>query len=141
MWGSEGHTCAAARREYAREYRARRLRGEGRPIEHGTSNGYLLGCRDECPGGADGMTCSEARARLRRTTARAAGIPERETLIDATPAVEIVRDLRSRGHSLRGIARLTGAERTTILALADAAPSRMITRETHRKIISARPSP
>ena len=38
------------------------VRRHGGPLVHGTTNGYRRGCREDCPGGPDGMTCRQASA-------------------------------------------------------------------------------
>lgn len=117
----QGHvTCAEARRRYATDYRARRTAGFGVAIPHGTSRGYLTGCRDRerCPGYDAGMTCPDARNRHKLAVARAAGTPPRQDSVDATVATQRVRSWQRNGISLRTIARLTGVGRSTIGILA-----------------------
>jgi hypothetical protein len=112
-------TCTEARRRYVRTYASRRAAGSGTPLEHGTSNGYLLGCRDRdvCPGDREGNTCADARAHYRAQRARAAGIAPRPETVDAQTAAAKLRDLRALGLSLRRLAALTGCGRTTIADL------------------------
>ncbi|MDQ4215852.1 hypothetical protein [Microbacterium capsulatum] len=133
-------TCAEARRRYTQAYASRRATGSGTPIEHGTSNGYLLGCRDRltCPGDGDGTTCSEARARYREGRARAAGIAPRVESVDARVAAAKVRELSAGGLSLRRIAALTGCGRTTIadLITGGASSTRKITPATLSRILA-----
>lgn len=136
-------TCAEARRRYVQEYSARRATGAGTPIEHGTPNGYLLGCRDGrlCPGGGDGVSCAEARSRHRMRIARAAGIAPRAETLDAAPAIAKVRALRSQGWSLRRISSATGCGRTTIAELTGEAGAvrARITPVTLRRILAVQP--
>lgn len=107
-------TCADARRHYIEEYRRRRASGDGRAIEHGTSNGYLLGCRGlDCPGD-QGVSCRAARAEYRR--ARRAPDDGRR-LVPAAEVARVVRGLCDAGLSAREIARRTGAGRATLTAL------------------------
>jgi len=63
------HVRRASRRYFA-EYHARRLIGNGTPIRHGTSAGYLSGCRsvEMCSRDELGRSCYEARAEYRRQT-------------------------------------------------------------------------
>ena len=118
-WARGGMTCPEARRRYMQTYTARRAAGTGTPIEHGTSNGYLLGCRNPatCPGDTTGQTCTDARSRYRQQLARAAGIAPRTESIDARAAATRIRELRALGLSLRHISTLTGTGRTTIAQL------------------------
>ncbi|MDN3312099.1 hypothetical protein QWJ90_14285 [Microbacterium oryzae] len=113
-------------------------------MEHGTSNGYLLGCRDarSCPGGDTGETCPEARAAYRRECARAAGIAPRAETVSAAAAAERVREWRRQGLSIREISALTGCGRTTIgdLGSDDPLRRRRVTPRTMRLILSAEPT-
>ncbi|MFB7892502.1 helix-turn-helix domain-containing protein [Microbacterium sp. NPDC056044] len=124
-WRQGKITCAEARRRYLSTYTAERQAGRWRPIEHGTSNGYLLGCRDPrlCPGDPVGQTCSAARAAYKRGIARAAGIPPRSETIDASEAARRIRTWVEQGLSVRAIAERTGVGRTTIADLAKPADS------------------
>ncbi|MFB7893648.1 helix-turn-helix domain-containing protein [Microbacterium sp. NPDC056044] len=140
-WRRGGVTCTEARRRYIAEYGARRVKGGGATIAHGTSNGYLLGCRDtrSCPGDARGKTCSTARAEYRRDLARAAGIPPRPESIDSAEATRLVRRLLETGLSIRQIARAAGCGRTTIADVADPKRSNRtrVSLQTMRKIVAA----
>lgn len=119
-WAQGRVTCSEARRRYVTDYRARRTSGYGVAILHGTSRGYLTGCRDreKCPGDDSGMTCPDARNRHKLAVARAAGTLPRQDSVDATVATERVRAWQRNGISLRTIARLTGVGRSTIGILA-----------------------
>lgn len=143
-WGIGRITCAAARRKYIRDYRERRFREEADSIDHGTPYGYYLGCRDRrtCPGDREGLTCSDAQARKKRETAAAAGIPARAPVVNAGPAAERIRQLRSAGFSLRQIARLAGCGHTTIsdLARTDSARRSQVTPDTLRRILALAPA-
>lgn len=140
-WRRGALTCTEARRRYIRVWSARRTSGAGTPIDHGTSNGYLLGCRDSgsCPGGAAGTTCSEARASHRRRLAEAAGVPERTESVDAHAAIAKISAMRARGLSLRSIASMTGCGRTTIARLAGgtADERRRVAPDTLSRILAA----
>lgn len=118
-WSRAAVTCSEARRRYVESYRRARLAGEGAPIVHGTSRGYLTGCRDRgsCPGDEDGRTCSEARSQYMRERRLAAGGLSR-TMVDAESASRRIRDLRTMGLSLRRIAALAGVGRTTVTRIA-----------------------
>jgi hypothetical protein len=133
-------TCAESRRLYVHDYVSRRAAGEGPPIAHGTPNGYFSGCRDRrlCPGDADGVSCAEARAQHRRELARAAGVAPRAETLDSGAAAARIRDLRSRGWSLRRIAAATGCGRTTIAELADEGGPvrRRVTADTLQRILA-----
>lgn len=119
----------------------RRPRNEGHTITHGTTYGYYLGCRDRrtCPGGADGVTCSDAQAARKREIAAAAGIPPRVEPVDSLAASERIWELRAEGRSLREIARLTGCGHTTIAELARTGSGRRthVTPETLQRILGA----
>lgn len=140
-WTIGRTTCAGARREYIRDYRERRFRSEGHSITHGTPYGYYLGCRDRrtCPGGADGVTCSDAQAARKREIAAAAGIPPRVEPVDSLAASERIWQLRAEGYSLREIARLTGCGHTTIAELARTGSGRRshITPETLQRVLGS----
>lgn len=103
----------------ARSKLQRRQRKAQRPV-HGRASGYLRGCRrpDECPGGSDGMTCSEARNAARRRAARARGVPARVLPVDASAAVVKINVLREAGWSLREIGRAAFVGHTTITNIA-----------------------
>lgn len=90
-----------------------------RPV-HGSASGYLKGCRrpEECPGGIDGVTCSEARNAARRRAARARGVPTRPLPVDTSPAVAKIQLLREAGWSLREIGRVASVGHTTITNIA-----------------------
>lgn len=100
-------TCAQARRTCLAGYRARRMNGHGKPVEHGTSRGALDRCTDEslCPGGSDGITRMEARRRNRLNAARRKGVrPRVESVADAelpgplvTPGKMVTSAYRARG--------------------------------------------
>lgn len=141
-WTAGRVTCAEARRRYVAKWRADRLSGVGSAFEHGTSNGYLLGCTDRraCPGDAEGTTCSEARSRYRERLARAAGIAPRAETISAADAARTVRAWVEQGRSIREIAHLTGCGRTTIAELAaadEAKRRRRVTPRTMQLILAA----
>jgi len=140
-WQRGRTTCAGARREYIRDYRSRRLDGEGPGVAHGTPNGYYLGCRDRrtCPGDSDGRSCADAQALRRREIAASAGIAPRAEHVDSTPASERIWQLRQRGFSLREIARLTGCGHTTISDLAKTGQGRRarITPDVLHRILRA----
>lgn len=143
-WALGRQTCAGARRRYLDGWRSGRLGGRGAPVEHGTSNGYLLGCRDarSCPGGDTGATCPEARTAYRRECARAAGIAPRAETLSAAAAAERVREWRRQGRSIREISALTGCGRTTIGDLGSDDPTRRrrVTARTMRLILNAEPT-
>jgi hypothetical protein len=126
-------TCAEMRRRYSEEYRRRRSSGDGRAIEHGTSNGYLLGCRgDDCPGGR-GTTCRAARAAYRQAR-RAAN--DGRLLVPADEVARAVRGLCDAGLSAREIARRTGTGRATLTALLAGRRAR-VTRDVAERIAAA----
>ncbi len=109
-------TCAGARRIYVRTYKKRRLAGSGKPVQHGTNQGYLTGCRDaaECPADRTGMSCFEARHAYRLAARRAHGVQPRAEGLDPRPAAALVQELNARGLSLRRIAQLAGIGRSTV---------------------------
>lgn len=115
-------TCAEARRRYFAEYHARRRDGEGTPIRHGTSAGYLSGCTSEhsCPGGEHGRSCHEARAEYRRQRARGAGVGPPAPTVPSGEAVRLVIELAQSPMTGREIARITGIGRSTIAKLMNA---------------------
>src|SRR5690606_22166632 len=118
-WSLGGVTCSEARRRYFRAYHDARRRGDGTPLRHGTSAGYLSGCRvpEQCPRDAEGVTCSEARASYRRDYSRARGIRAREEGVPARSAAEQILRLRVSGLSFREIARRAGVGRSTVLRI------------------------
>ncbi|MFK4761142.1 ROK family protein [Microbacterium sp. ZW T5_45] len=122
-WGSGRKTCAQARRDYLAEYRARRMDGHGKAVEHGTTRGALSGCTDEarCPRGADGLTCLEARRRSRLAAARRSGVAPRVEPVIADAILPMIRDLRLEGWSIRRIAREAGCGAETVRRLVVAA--------------------
>lgn len=137
-WRAGRVTCAEARSRYVTKNKERRRRGHGSGIQHGTSGGYLLGCRDRdaCPGDATGRTCPEARAAHRRALARTA--PRTETT-DAAKARRRIQGWIAEGLSIRQVAKLTGCGRTTITAIINPTTTRgtQITRETLQRICRA----
>lgn len=116
-------TCAEARRRYLRQWKASRREGRGRSIPHGTSNGYLLGCRQQCPGDVDGTTCTVARNRYKLERARAAGVQPRDELVPADDIVRVLQQWVSSGRSIRSIARTTGCGKSTLTALLTTSPT------------------
>lgn len=126
-------TCADARKRYLQEYRRRRWAEGGASIPHGTSNGYLLGCRAaDCPRGDDGRSCREARAAYRRAGRRS---DEAAALVPADEILRLVRTLREGGVSAREIARRTGTGRTTLSELM-AGRRTQVTREVADRLVS-----
>jgi hypothetical protein len=113
-------TCADARRAYFAAYHRNRLAGAGTPVRHGTSGGYLAGCRDEtrCPGDEDGLTCVQARSRYRIARARAAGTGPPPAVVGSEGPTRAIAALRGAGFSLRRIAEAAGVGRATVAALA-----------------------
>ncbi|WP_424936904.1 MULTISPECIES: hypothetical protein [Bacteria] len=113
-------TCRQARREYVREYKRRRIEGNGKPIEHGTNRGYLSGCQDEsrCPNQRTGTTCAEARRAYKRERSYDAGARPR-VLVEPDQGVrEVLVSLQEAGWSLRRIASSAGVGLTTVCAIA-----------------------
>ena len=115
-------TCAEARRRYYAEYYARRRSGDGTPIEHGTSAGYLSGCTsvDTCPRDQQGRSCHEARAEYRRQRARAQGINAPAPTVPGHEGARLVTELAQTPLTGREIARVTGVGRSTIARLLSA---------------------
>lgn len=122
-WGAGKITCSQARRRYLDQYRAQRLRGAGKPVDHGSARGALTGCTDEaeCPRGENDLTCMEARRRSRMDRARRQGVRPRTEPVDATALLPIVSDFRAHGWSLRRIAGAAGCGVETIRRLVNAA--------------------
>lgn len=138
-WVAGRLTCTDARRHYYSDYRARRMNGDGVPIQHGTSRGYLTGCRDrtECPAGPDGLTCPDARQAYKLEWARQHGVPEKPELADAGAAAAIIRSLADHGYSLRAIARAAGVGKETVRALANTGSGSRgqgVTRRTYEQL-------
>lgn len=130
-------TCAEARRHYIAGYKRRRLEGVGTPVPHGTSNGYLLGCRDErgCPGIVSGRTCAGARADYRATRARAAGVSRAVAAVGAGDVHEKLQEWMRHGVSVRRIASVAGVSRTTVASIARGARDTVrASEETVRKL-------
>ena len=115
-----------------------RLRAGG-AISHGTSRGYLTGCRrrDECPRSEQGLSCVEARNRAQLKRARARGVPQRPAAVDASPAAERIDQWRNDGLSLREIARMSGVGHTTITNVANRT-TLVLWPATFEQIMSAR---
>jgi hypothetical protein len=113
-------TCVDARRAYYAAYHSSRREGTGTPLTHGTSGGYLAGCRNDgsCPGDPNGTTCSEARRRYRRDRARRAGTGPPPTSVDAAAAAAAIARLTAEGWSLRRIARDAGIGKGTVSDIA-----------------------
>lgn len=110
-------TCAEAKRHYYRRYAELRRNGAGTPIDHGSREGYELGCRGSqvCPGDASGRTCAHARAAHRLSQRRKKGVLPQQ--VCGREAVTRVIELHEAGLSLRTIAALAGVGRTTISGL------------------------
>ena len=119
-WRAGKVTCPDARRAYFAEYHGRRLAGDGTPVAHGTSAGYLAGCRDAatCPGDAAGTTCSQARANYRVRRARQEGVGPPPETVPSAAAFDALTKLTQSGYSLRQIARAAGLSRTTVAKVA-----------------------
>jgi hypothetical protein len=126
-WRRALTTCSDARSQYLARYFAQRRSGEGRPFPHGTSNGYVMGCRNrqECPGSDNGGTCSEARAHYIGERARKNGIQPRDVSCDAGPARQLILTLMSQGYSLRSIAKLANCGKSTISSIANSTAKRV----------------
>lgn len=137
-WHQSKVTCADARRIYFAAYHRRRLTGGGAPLAHGTSNGYLMGCRTEsdCPGNDQGTSCSEARADYRRKTARRAGIGPRPTPVASIAAAEAIAALVAGGKSLREIARAAGVGRATVNRIASAPGAVPVLEQTSARLLA-----
>lgn len=118
-WRLGRMTCAEARRRYFAEYHERRRSGDGTPIEHGTSAGYLSGCTsaDACPRGQQGRSCHEARAEYRRRRARNRGIKAPAPTVPAQRAARLVTELAETPLTVREISRVAGVGRSTIARL------------------------
>lgn len=122
---------------------ARRKGSRGSSIvQHGTSTGYLKGCRnhDACPKGSNGLSCNEARNATRRRRAREVGVASPPEVVDARSAAHRIEELRRVGLSLRTIAGLTLVGRTTIANVA-AGSVTTIRQETSARILAARLPP
>ena len=112
-------TCREANQRYYRDYAARRRRGDGKPIAHGTRAGYQLGCRDrvECPKDDRGISCADARSSHRIDQARQQGVRPRYA-DNCERAHERLAGLLRAGYSVRAIAAMAGIGRTTVSAIA-----------------------
>lgn len=131
-WHQGRTTCAEARRRYARQWRLSRL-AAGR-LDHGTSNGYLLGCREGCPADASGRTCSQARLEYLKEWSDSVGRRATVSLVDRDAAVDIVREFVRQGMSLREIARRSGCGRSTVTLLAGERPPLNVTSDTFTRL-------
>lgn len=138
-WRAGRITCSEARSRYVTQNKERRRRGHGTGIQHGTPGGYLLGCRDTCPGDTTGRTCTEARSAHRRALARNTGVNPRTETTDAAKARRRIQAWIAEGLSIRQVAKLTGCGRTTITAIVNPSGTRgmQITRETLHRICHA----
>lgn len=98
----------------------RRRQSRSDTSRHGTTTGYLRGCRsdDACPKGQGGVSCNEARNGARRRRARQLGVPPRPRATDASLAVAKIVELRAAGLSLRQIARSAQVGHTTVTNIA-----------------------
>lgn len=105
---------------------------------HGTTTGYLRGCRsrDSCPRDASGVSCSEARNAQRRALARSRGVAARPETVDCALAERAIAAWRAQGASLRAIARMTGVGHTTITKIATRTVD-AVRPETVERILSA----
>ena len=135
-WGLGRTTCAAARRDYYAAYHQRRLHGDGTPIEHGTSAGYLAGCRTAaaCPRSEGGESCSEARAEYRLRAARRNGVGPPPPTVPAVVVAEMITKLREQGVSLRSIARSARVGRSTVNKIVQDPRSSRVRVETAERI-------
>ncbi len=96
---------------------------------HGTSNGYLLGCRGhDCPRDVGGASCREARAEYRRERSEGA-----RPFVAADEVLRLVRALCDTGLSTRELARRTGTGRTTLAELLAGRRTR-VTREVAERL-------
>lgn len=104
-------------------------------IVHGTSAGYLRGCRDDanCPHDGD-QSCREARNASRRMSARARGVKQKEAVVDAAPLQTCLRTAVEQGSSLRALARHAGIGHTTMNNIARGVYSE-IRASTARKVL------
>lgn len=104
---------------------------------HGTTTGYLKGCRrhEDCPRGQDGASCHQVRNRSRRALARRRGVASKPPPVDALPALERIAELKDAGVSLRTIAKLCGVGRTTITNIACGATV-VVRRDTLERIMA-----
>ena len=118
-FGTEHPTCTAAHHEYYRDYRQRRIAGDGPNLDHGTPYGYAFGChnRDDCPGAADGTTCSDAARAAETQRRRARGIGPAAELTESAPVREHIAQLRAAGMGILEIAAAAGVSKTTLRAL------------------------
>lgn len=106
--------------------RATRGRNARAPLRHGTSTGYLRGCRGaECPGDERGTTCREARNRTRQRLARRRGVVPRPAAVDAAPAADRISQLRASGLSIASIANMLGVGRTTLANICNGTTERI----------------
>lgn len=118
-YGTDRPTCTAAHHEYYRNYRERRIAGDGPDLAHGTPYGYAFGChdRDDCPGGEDGKTCSDAARAAETQRRRARGIGPAVELTESAPVREHIAQLRAAGMGILEIAAAAGVSKTTLRAL------------------------
>lgn len=112
-------SCVEERRRYNREYAARRRRGDGPEIAHGTTTGYSLGCHDRslCPGNAEGLTCSDAQREADLRRRRSKGVAPRAELTDSAPARERIHALQDAGLTIMQIVERTQVSKTAIRCL------------------------
>lgn len=107
-------TCVEANSAYRQQWLTRRQAGQGKPIPHGSANGYLAGCRDEtqCPA-PGGLTCAAA-LRARRRALRQSSPEFTFSTTDVQELSRAIGDAIATGLSHRELARRSGVGRTTI---------------------------
>lgn len=100
--------------------------------QHGTIGGYR---NDRC--GCE--PCRRANARYNKAHRLAQARGRGRYLIDASVALAVVGTLRSRGFSVRGIARLSGISEATLVSLVTGR-TRSVTPATARSLVALRDS-
>ncbi len=112
-------SCTEARRRYHADYMAKRRAKPDHRIKHGTAAGYQLGCHDraQCPGGADGLSCSDASLAAERRRRRDRGIQEAAPRVSSAPAIAHIAQLRQAGLTIVDIINQSGVGRTAIITI------------------------
>lgn len=116
--GCRCEECHAAHLQYHRDYVAKR-KAAGADGYHGTAYGYQLGCndRDACPGGADGVTCSDASLSADIDRRRRAGIEPAAEKVPAEPVRAHVRSLMDAGIPFLTVAERAEVSKSVVKAL------------------------
>jgi hypothetical protein len=99
-----GMSCYEAHLEYHRNYDLSR-RTRGADGHHGTSYGYQLGCRGDCP---SDPSCTAVMLEADRNRPSRADRPKRGPMVDSGPVIAHIESLRAAGMPMLAIVERTG---------------------------------